>query len=135
MSVFIGGAMELIRADEIASLRNTGVESKQLLTHANSASTRLTITRVVMASGAVNPRHAHTTSEQVWIALSGQAALLLSDGRTEPFGAGDVVRFAELDVHGAENVGTVPFEYLAVTSPPIDFSSAYRKDWTAANKQ
>ena len=127
--------MELIRANEMAALRNTGVESRQLLTQANSASARLTITRVVMTSGAVNPRHAHTSSEQVWIALLGEATLLLGDGRTESLGAGDVVRFAEHDVHGAENVGTVPFEYIAVTSPPVDFSSAYRKDWTAANAQ
>ena len=125
--------MELIRANEMAVLRNTGVESKQLLTQANSPSARLTITRVVMAIGAVNPRHAHTSSEQVWIALSGEATVLLGDGRTQQFGAGDVVRFAEHEVHGAETVGKVPFEYIAVTSPPIDFSSAYRKDWSAAN--
>jgi quercetin dioxygenase-like cupin family protein len=133
MSVFIGDAMELIRSNELAVLRNTGVESKQLLTQANSSSTRLTITRVVMTSGSINPRHAHTGSEQVWIALSGEATLLLGDGRTQQFGAGDVVRFSENDIHGAETVGKVPFEYIAVTTPPIDFSSAYRKDWSAPN--
>ena len=29
------------------------------------------------------------------------------------------------DVHGFSNTGTVPFEYLAVTAPPINFRDAY----------
>jgi hypothetical protein len=28
-------------------------------------------------------------------------------------------------VHGFQNTGTVPFEYLSVTSPPINFRAAY----------
>jgi hypothetical protein len=36
-----------------------------------------------------------------------------------------VVRFADGDVHGLENSGTLPFEYLSVTSPPINFDYAY----------
>ena len=131
---FVGDDMELIRANTMSALRNGGVESKQLLTPANSASARLTVTRVILTSGAVNPRHTHRSSEQVWIAVSGEVALLLGDGLTEPFRAGDVVRFAECDVHGAENVGPVPFEYIAVTCPPVDFSGAYQKDWASTRK-
>jgi len=51
---------------------------------------------------------------------------------TAPFAEGDVVRFAEGDVHGLENTGSVEFVYLSVTSPPINFRGAYAADWQAS---
>ena len=117
--------MEIIRRDQIPVLSKSGLTSHQLLFPENSASTRLTITKVVVDPGAVNTRHRHATSEQVWVALQGAGLLLLADDATAPFSAGDVVRFADGDVHGLRNTGTVPFEYLAVTAPPINFRDTY----------
>ena len=122
--------MEIIRRDQVPILTMPGIASHQLLFPENSASARVTITRVVVEPGAVNSRHRHATSEQVWIALRGAGLLLLANDATLPFAEGDVVRFAEGDVHGFQNTGAVPFEYVAVTAPPIDFRDAY----AAANK-
>lgn len=122
--------MEFIPGNEVKVLSNSGVESQQLLFPENSTSTRVTITRVTVAPGAVSPRHQHETSEQVWVAITGTGSLLLGGGQTHPFQAGDVVRFAEGDIHGFENTGSIPFTYFAVTSPPINFRQAYAKPWT-----
>ena len=121
--------MELIRRIEIASLSNSGVTSEQLLFPENSASQRLTITRVTIKPGAKNPRHVHPAAEQAWIALRGTGVLLLPDARTVPFGEGDVARFADGDLHGFENTGAEEFVYLSVTSPPLDFRAAYSANW------
>jgi quercetin dioxygenase-like cupin family protein len=117
--------VEIIRRDQVPVLAMPGVASHQLLFPENSASTRITITKVVVDPGAVNPRHQHATSEQVWVALRGAGILLLADDATAPFSAGDIARFAEGDVHGFQNTGLVPFEFLAVTAPPINFRGAY----------
>ncbi|MBK1613628.1 cupin [Rubrivivax gelatinosus] len=117
--------MELLSSDHFIRLANPGVESWQLLSPHNSASTRLTITRVVLSPGAEQPRHAHAASEQVWVAVAGQGTLLLADGALAGFAAGQVARFADGEVHGLRNTGAEPFVYLSVTSPPLDFSSAY----------
>ena len=125
--------MEFIAGSEIRVLANSGVESQQLLFPENSSSSRVTITRVTVAPGATSPRHRHETSEQVWVALSGTGTLLLGDAQTRPIHAGDVVRFADGDVHGIENTSGLPFVYMAVTSPPINFRQAYARPWTAGN--
>ena len=54
------------------------------------------------------------------------------DERTEPFAAGDVVHFADGDLHGFRNPGDAPFIYLSVTAPPVNFREAYSKDWSKA---
>lgn len=117
--------MELIRPGQMPVLSNPGVRSTQLLNPANSASQRITLTRVVVEPGVENERHSHDTSEQVWVALKGRGTLLLKDGGSQPFVQGEVARFADGDVHGLLNDSGEPFEYLSVTSPPIDFSSVY----------
>ena len=122
--------MELIRRNEVTVLSNSGVESHQLLFPENSSSSRVTITKVVLAPGAVNPPHRHETSEQVWVAISGAGTLLLDGQRTIPIAEGDVVRFAEGDVHGFKNTGSVVFVYVSVTSPPINFRQAYEQSWS-----
>jgi mannose-6-phosphate isomerase-like protein (cupin superfamily) len=122
--------MELIRRSEVPILRNSGVESHQLLFPENSSSSRVTITKVVASPGAVSPRHRHETSEQVWVAISGAGILLLGDERTLPIQAGDVVRFADGDIHGFRNTGSDPFVYISVTSPPINFRKAYERSWS-----
>ena len=122
--------MELIRRSEVTVLSNSGVESHQLLFPENSSSSRVTITKVVLAPGAVNPLHRHETSEQIWVAISGAGTLLLEGRRSIPFEEGDVVRFADGDVHGFKNTGSVAFVYMAVTSPPINFRRAYEQSWS-----
>lgn len=122
--------MELIRATEVREFSNRGVTSRQLLFPENSSSTRLTITRVTVKPGARNPPHRHPTSEQIWIALRGSGQLLLEAGRTETFSEGDIVRFEDGDLHGFENTGGSDFEYLSVTSPPVNFRAAYEKTWS-----
>ena len=120
--------MELIKKGTIKTLVNPGFESQQLLFPENSASERVTITRVRLEPGAKNDRHQHAASEQIWVALSGQGKLLLAESRTLPFEAGDVVRFAEGDVHGLLNTSAEMFDYLSVTAPPINFRSAYQRE-------
>jgi quercetin dioxygenase-like cupin family protein len=123
--------MEFIAGSDIKVFSNSGVESQQLLFPENhSSSSRVTITRVIIAAGALSPRHRHETSEQIWVALSGTGTLLLDGGQTRPIQAGDVVRFADGDIHGIENTSALPFVYLAVTSPPINFRQAYAQTWT-----
>ena len=122
--------MELIRAAQIREFSNSGVTSRQLLFPENSTSTRLTITRVTVKSGARNPPHRHPASEQVWIALRGQGNLILEAGRIESFIEGDIVRFEDGDLHGFENTGSADFEYLSVTSPPVNFRAAYERNWS-----
>ena len=123
--------MEIIRHDQVQAFVNSGVTSHQLLFPENSTSSRVTITKVVLAPGAVSPRHQHPSSEQVWVALCGTGLLLLANDETVPFSTGDIARFEDGDVHGFQNTGAVPFEYLSVTSPPINFRAAYAASWTA----
>ena len=119
--------MEFLTEANFKKLSNPGVVSLQLLSPHNSHSTRITITRVTVDPGTVQPRHAHETSEQIWIALSGTGTLLLADENRRPFSVGDVMRFEDGDVHGLENSGAEPFVYFAVTSPPIAFDHAYQR--------
>ena len=118
--------MEFIKGVDIKSLANPGVVSRQLLNPENSESERVTITEVHLEPGAVQPRHLHEASEQIWYALKGCGKLLLADDREKEFQTGDVVRFAEKDVHGLKNDGDGEFIYISVTAPPINFSYAYR---------
>lgn len=122
--------MEITRKASIVTLSNSGVQSEQLLFPENSSSRRVTITRVTIQPGAANPQHRHAESEQIWVALEGRGTLLLDGDRTEPFAAGDVVRFEDGDLHGFHNTGDTLFVYLSVTSPPVNFREAYAKSWS-----
>lgn len=117
--------MEFIKCDSIKKLSNPGVVSRQLINSENSKSERVTITEVHLEVGASQPRHKHDTSEQIWYAIQGSGKLLLEDEKEMIFKAGDVVRFADNDIHGLFNDGDVEFVYVSVTSPPIDFGYAY----------
>src|SRR6202789_2041150 len=117
--------MEIIRNGSTTTLSKQGVQSEQLVFPENSPSRRVTITRVTISPQAVNPPHRHQSSEQIGVALAGRGTLLLNQQRTEPFGAGDVARFADGDLHGLHNTGGTPFIYIAVTSPPIHFPAPY----------
>ena len=118
--------MEFIRKDSIVELANPGVVSRQLLNPDNSTSSRVTMTEVHVEPGVSQPRHTHEYSEQIWYATKGSGKLLLADDQTKEFKAGDVVRFADKDVHGLLNDGGTEFVYVSVTSPPINFGYAYK---------
>lgn len=120
--------MEFIKSDEIKSMINPGVVSRQLLNPENSASQRVTITEVHLEVGACQPRHTHEASEQIWYATKGTGKLLLEDDRELEFKAGDVARFADKDVHGLKNDGDTEFVYVSVTAPPIHFGYAYQDE-------
>jgi quercetin dioxygenase-like cupin family protein len=118
--------MEFIKKEEIKVLMNPGFESHQLLFPENSKSTRVTITKVSIQSGAINHRHQHEASEQIWIAIKGRGKLLVNDGMMIEFEQGDVARFEDGEQHGFHNDSDEVFEYISVTSPPINFRSAYQ---------
>ena len=118
--------MEFISRKSIAELSNPGVVSRQLLNPDNSSSERVTITEVHLEAGACQPRHTHEASEQIWYAIKGTGKLLLADDAVKEFTVGDVVRFAEKDVHGLLNDGNEEFVYVSVTAPPVNFGYAYK---------
>lgn len=118
--------MEFICKESIVALSNPGVVSRQLLNPENSSSERVTMTEVHLEVGACQPRHTHDASEQIWYATKGSGKLLLADDKTRDFHAGDVVRFADQDVHGLLNDGDEEFIYVSVTAPPIHFGYAYK---------
>lgn len=119
--------MEFIERETIRALANPGVVSRQLLNPENSASRRVTITEVHLEPGASQPRHIHEASEQIWYAVKGRGTLLLAEGKERAFRAGDLVRFAEKDIHGLHNGGEEEFVYISVTAPPMDFHYAYQE--------
>ena len=116
--------MEFIKSADIRPLSNPGVVSRQLLNPDNSESKRVTITEVHLEAGACQPRHTHDASEQIWYAVKGSGKLLLEDDKEREFSAGDVVRFADKDIHGLHNDGDGEFVYISVTAPPINFGYA-----------
>ena len=117
--------MEFINQENIKVLSNLSVISRQLINPENSKSERVTITEVHLEIGAIQPRHKHDSSEQIWYAIQGSGKLLLADEKEVVFKVGDVVRFADNDIHGLLNDGDTEFIYISVTSPPIDFGYAY----------
>lgn len=117
--------MEFINSENIKELANPGVVSRQLINPKNSKSKRVTITEVHLEIGASQPRHKHDSSEQIWYAIQGTGKLLLAEGKEKTFAAGDVVRFADDEIHGLLNDGDTEFVYISITSPPIDFGYAY----------
>lgn len=119
--------MEFIRGETITELANPGVVSRQLLNPDNSSSERVTIIQVHIEAGACQPRHYHKASEQIWVAVKGTGKLLLDNNKEMNFSSGDVVRFADGDIHGLLNTGDSEFVYLSVTAPPLHFGYAYNE--------
>ena len=118
--------IQRLTTKDFATLENPGIRSEQIVWPGNAPDARVTITRVTMEPGAVSARHMHPSSEQTWIVERGAATLLMAGDRTGAIRAGDVVRTPAGEVHGVANTGTEAFVYLAVTTPPQDFSAAYR---------
>jgi mannose-6-phosphate isomerase-like protein (cupin superfamily) len=113
------------RVLECDVLSKPGIQSRQLVWPKNSPESKATITHVTMEPGSVSERHAHACSEQVWIVERGEGILLLGNGQTEVLRAGDIVLTPAEEIHGILNSGKEPLVYLAVTTPPQNFTSAY----------
>lgn len=113
------------RVEDCDVLLKAGIQSRQILWPNNAPRSQVTITHVTMEPGSVSRRHVHERSEQIWIVEQGEGVLLLGDGEAERLSAGDVVRTPAGETHGVENTGAVPLIYLAVTTPPQDFTYAY----------
>jgi quercetin dioxygenase-like cupin family protein len=111
---------------DFATLESPGLRSLQIVWPENAPEALATITRVTMEPGSVSPRHSHPRSEQIWVVEQGRATLLMDQDQTADIEAGDVVRTPAGSVHGVSNTGAEPFVYLAVTTPPQDFTWAYR---------
>ena len=119
-------AVQKWRALDADVLVKPGIQSRQLVWPKNSPEGWTTITHVTMEPGSVSERHAHQRSEQIWIVERGEGLLLLGNEQTEALRAGDIVRTPANEIHGVANSGKEPLVYLAVTTPPQDFSYAYR---------
>ena len=123
-------AVQRWRAVDSDVLIKPGIQSRQLVWPKNSPESRTTITHVTMEPGSVSERHTHERSEQIWIVERGEGILLLENEHTEVLRAGDIVRTPAGEIHGVANSGNEPLVYIAVTTPPQNFSSAY--DTTAS---
>jgi quercetin dioxygenase-like cupin family protein len=123
--------IQRLSAADFTTLHNPGVRSEQIVWPNNAPEARVTITRVTMEPGAASTRHVHPASEQIWLVEQGSALLLTADGQTDGLRAGDVVRTPAGTIHGVANTGREPFVYLAVTTPPQDFSPAYKAPQTS----
>ena len=119
-------AVQKWRALDADVLVKPGIQSRQLVWPKNSAESQTTITHVTVEPGSVSDRHAHERSEQIWIVERGEGILLLENEQSEILRAGDIVRTPASEVHGVANSGKEPLVYLAVTTPPQNFSYAYR---------
>jgi quercetin dioxygenase-like cupin family protein len=118
--------IQRLSAADFTTLQNPGFRSVQIVWPDNAPEARVTITRVTMEPSATSARHMHPVSEQIWLIEQGSALLLMTDGQTDGLRAGDVVRTPAGAIHGVTNTGSEPFVYLAVTTPPQDFTPAYK---------
>jgi quercetin dioxygenase-like cupin family protein len=120
-------AVQCILPAEFTLLANPGITSLQIMWPENAPSARTTITRVTMEPGTISRRHSHPASEQTWIVESGTATMLLAKDATRAINVGEVLRTPAGEIHGVINTGSEPFIYLAVTTPPQDFTTAYQR--------
>jgi len=118
--------IQRLSAADSTILENRGVRSVQIVWPRNAPEALVTITRITMEPGATSARHAHSASEQIWLIEQGSAQLLMGDGNTAGLRAGDVVRTPAGTTQGVANTGDEQFIYLAVTTPPQDFTAAYK---------
>ena len=121
--------MPIIRLSsaDFTTLENPGKRSEQIVWPENAPEARVTITRVTMDPGATSARHSHPAGEQTWLVERGRGTLLLSDGDKDEVQAGDVIITPSGEVHGVMNTGDEQFVYLSITTPPEDFTHAYKR--------
>lgn len=120
-----GPGIQKLSAADFGVLRNPGVESVQLVWGRNAPDAKITVTRVTMQPGTEQKLHAHAEAEQTWIVESGEATVLVGEGRTFAIKAGDVVRTPAGCTHALVNDDIGPFVYLTITTPAQDFTASY----------
>ena len=114
----------------VTVLKNPGKRSEQLVWPHNAPDASVTITRVVMEPGSMSKPHRHPRAEQIWLVERGSGQLLLANGAQTELNAGDIIRTPPGETHGIENTGREQLIYLAVTSPPEDFTTSYQEKST-----
>jgi len=121
--------MEIVRKDSTTSFSNSGVQSEQLLFPENSSSRRVTLTRVTVLPGATNPPHRHPASGRFGLRSKvAEFSCSMTSARSQlPPGRLSVSRTATCMVF---IIPDVPFVYLSVTAPPVNFREAYSRAWT-----
>ena len=63
----VKNAIDVLAGADFTQLTRPGVTSRQLVWPGNSPNARVTVTRVTVAPGGEQPRHAHANAEQTWI--------------------------------------------------------------------
>jgi quercetin dioxygenase-like cupin family protein len=121
-------AIQRLSARDVTVLVNPGKRSEQLVWHRNAPDSAITITRVTMEPGAVSTRHGHPRAEQIWLVERGTGTLLMDGDAEAELRAGDVIRTPPGETHGVINTGTEPLVYLAITTPPEDFTKRYESE-------
>jgi quercetin dioxygenase-like cupin family protein len=121
-------AIQRLSARDVTVLVNPGKRSEQLVWHRNAPDSAITITRVTMEPGAVSTRHGHPRAEQIWLVERGAGTLLMDGDAEAELRAGDVIRTPPGETHGVINTGTEPLVYLAITTPPEDFTKRYESE-------
>lgn len=123
-------AIQRLSARDVTVLVNPGKRSEQLVWHRNAPDAPMTITRVMMEPGAVSTRHGHPRAEQIWLIERGTGTLLMDGDAEAELQAGDIIRTPPGETHGVINTGTEPLVYLAITTPPEDFTKRYESEET-----
>jgi mannose-6-phosphate isomerase-like protein (cupin superfamily) len=121
-------AIQRLSARDVTVLVNPGKRSEQLVWHRNAPDSAITITRVTMEPGAVSTRHGHPRAEQIWLVERGTGTLLMDGDAEAELRAGDVIRTPPGETHGVINTGPEPLVYLAITTPPEDFTKRYESE-------
>ena len=121
-------AIQRLSAGDATVLSNPGKRSEQLVWARNVPEASVTITRVTMQPGAVSTRHKHAQAEQIWLIERGSGTLLMEGAAESELQAGDIVRTPPGETHGIVNTGDGPLVYLAITTPPEDFSARYERE-------
>jgi quercetin dioxygenase-like cupin family protein len=122
--------IQRVSARDVTVLKNPGKCSEQLVWPHNLPDASVTITRVTMEPGSVSKPHTHTQSEQIWIVERGSGQLLLDAGKKTGLKAGDIIRTPPGEMHGIENTASEQLVYLAITTPPEDFTAVYQEQST-----
>ncbi len=72
--------------------------------------------------GQVVPAHAHTSADDIWVVLEGQAVYFQGGGRTSQIREGMLALAKAGETHGARNDGPGRFVFVSAFAPiPIDF--------------
>jgi len=116
--------MKILGEQDFIQRERDGIRSTYLLSKDNAPFTCLSLTSIRVMCGGIQERHVHHSSDQIWLALAGEASLLIDDGSIVALTAGQIVYFQAGDVHGVSNSTSNDFSYLSITVPRQGFEQA-----------